>query len=88
MLFPCILLQGIEADETEPCDTLIFPDDVVPSSPRDLNEALQDEHINTLCNEAFDELLTQEFNPDGEDFSDDNKSEPENAELGKYPNSS
>ena len=24
-----------------------------------------------MCNEAFDELLTQEFNPDQDDFKDD-----------------
>ena len=53
-----------------------------------MNKTLQDELIDTLCNEAFDELLTQEFNPDGDDFSDDNKSEAENVEeLGKNPNS-
>jgi hypothetical protein len=67
------------------------PKDIVLCSPNHVNEAiaevLQEENIDTLCNEAFDELLTQEFNPNGEDFSDDNRSEVDNAEnveeLGK-----
>ena len=32
---------------------------------------LQKENIDNLCNEAFDELLTQEFNPNDDDFEDD-----------------
>jgi hypothetical protein len=31
-------------------------------------DMLQEENINDVCNEAFDELLTHEFNPDQEDF--------------------
>jgi hypothetical protein len=31
--------------------------------------------MDNLCNEAFDELLTQEFNLDGNDFEDDSHSE-------------
>ena len=44
-------------------------------------EVLQEENIDTLCNEAFDELLTHKFNSDGKDFSDDNIENIE--ELGK-----
>jgi hypothetical protein len=52
--------------------------------------------MDDLCNEAFNELLTQEFNLDGDDFEDDSRSEvghPEEAshadanlseEAGKY----
>ena len=43
-------------------------------------EVLQEENIDTLCNKAFDELFTQEFNPNGKDFSDDNRSEADNVE--------
>ena len=44
--------------------------DVVPCSPLK-PELLQEEKIDEVCNEAFDELLTQEFNPDQDDFEDD-----------------
>jgi hypothetical protein len=36
--------------------------------------------MDNLCNEAFDELLTQEFNPDGDDFEDDSRSEADHSE--------
>jgi hypothetical protein len=49
--------------------------DFIPSSPMKLDESsidmLQEKNINDVCNEAFDELLTQEFNPDQEDFEPD-----------------
>jgi hypothetical protein len=52
-------------------DNVLVPN-VIPSSPMKLDESaidmLQEENINDVCNEAFDELLMQEFNPDQEDF--------------------
>ena len=52
-------------------------------SPNHVNEAvtevLQEENVDTLCNEAFDELFIQEFNPDGKDFSNDNQFEADNT---------
>lgn len=44
--------------------------EVVPSSPLKL-ELLLEEKIDKVCNEAFDKLLAQEFNPDQDDFEDD-----------------
>jgi hypothetical protein len=41
---------------------------------------VQEENMDNLCNEAFDELLTQEFNPDGDDFEDDSRSEADHSE--------
>jgi hypothetical protein len=41
----------------------------------DLMDLIQEENINKVCNEAFDKLLTQEFNPDQEDFEDDSQVE-------------
>jgi hypothetical protein len=66
---------------------------VIMSSPMKLDESsidmLQEENINDVCNEAFDELLTQEFNPNQEDFEhdqddceDDMLKEAESVELG------
>lgn len=56
---------------------------IVPCSP--LRPELQNEEtIDEVCNEAFDELLTQEFNPDQDDFEDDVVSEPDtNKDAGK-----
>ena len=47
-------------------------------------ELLNEETIDEVCNEAFDELLTQEFNPDQDDFEDDVVSEPDtNKDAGR-----
>jgi hypothetical protein len=37
--------------------------EVIPCSPLK-PELIQEEKIDEVCNEAFDELLTHEFNPD------------------------
>jgi hypothetical protein len=70
-------------------DNILVPD-VIPSFSRKLDESsidmLQEENINDVCNEAFDELLTQEFNPNQEDFEhdheDDTLKEAESVEPG------
>ena len=36
-----------------------------------MKEIVQEAQLNNVCNEAYDKLLTQEFNPDQEDFEGD-----------------
>ena len=36
-----------------------------------MKEIIQEAELNDVCNEAYNELLTQEFNPDQEDFEVD-----------------
>lgn len=36
-----------------------------------MKEIIQEIELNEVCNEAYDELVTQEFNPDQEDFKGD-----------------
>ena len=36
-----------------------------------MKEIIQEAELNDVCNEAYDEILTQEFNPDQEDFEGD-----------------
>lgn len=50
--------------------------EVIPSTPYEeveakIKEIIQEAELNDVCNEAYDELLTQEFNPDQEDFEVD-----------------
>ena len=50
--------------------------EVIPSTPykeveAKMKEIIQEAELNDVCNEAYDELLTQEFNPDQEDFEVD-----------------
>ena len=69
--------------------------DIILSSSMKLDESsidmLQEENINDVCNEAFDGLLTQEFNfdqedfePDQDDYKDDMLKKVENFELGLF----
>jgi hypothetical protein len=57
---------------------------IIHCSPNHVNEAnaelLQKQNIDNLCNKAFDELLTQEFNPNDNDFKDDSRSEADRPE--------
>ena len=51
--------------------------EVIPSTPyrpemeAKMKEIIQEAELNGVCNEAYDELLTHEFNPDQEDFEVD-----------------
>ena len=51
--------------------------EVIPSTPyrpeveAKMKEIIQEAELNDVCNKAYDELLTQEFNPDQEDFKVD-----------------
>jgi hypothetical protein len=62
--------------------------DIIPSIPikpkieAKINEAIQESQLNQMCNDAYDELLIQEFNPDQEDFEgDDNHGEEDPESL-------
>jgi hypothetical protein len=52
-----------------------------PEMEAHLKQLEDEEKINELCNEAFDELLTQEFNPDQEDFEDDAHQDDESKDV-------
>ena len=52
-----------------------------PEKEAHLKELKNEEEINKLCNEAFDELLTQEFNPNQEDFEDDAHQDDESKDA-------
>ena len=50
--------------------------EVIPSTPlkeveAKMKDIIQEAELNDVCNEAYDELLTQEFNPNQEDFEVD-----------------
>jgi hypothetical protein len=36
-----------------------------------MKEIIQETELNDACNETYDELLTQEFNPKQDDFEED-----------------
>ena len=52
-------------------------EDVIPSTlyklevEAKMKEIIQETELNDACNEAYDELLTQEFNPEHDNFKED-----------------
>ena len=73
-------LQGIDENLLE--DEVDWPanvdqEETIPSTPykleveAKLKEKIQETELNKACNTAYDKFLTQEFNPEQEDFEVD-----------------
>jgi hypothetical protein len=46
-----------------------------------VRQVLQESQLNDVCNEAYDKLLTQEFNPDHEDYDGEDDGQADGVSI-------